>query len=105
MSDFDHLDGAQSSRGFKRMPPIPSEYGGDVHVYESSGATAPAIWLTATAPADLNNRDGAQVEAPLHLTADNAWRLAEQLMTLVANHYQGDARPDRRAADLTGESA
>lgn len=100
---LDHLDATRSGRGFDRLPPIPSEYGGQLQAYESSAAPAPAIWLFATAPADLNNPSGPTVEAPMHLTAENAWRLAEQLMTLVANHYQGDARPDERAADLIEE--
>jgi hypothetical protein len=32
-------------------------------------------------------------EASVHLTAETAWRLKEQLETLLAHHYQGDARP------------
>lgn len=95
-----HLDITRSDRGFDRLPPIPSEYGGNVSVYESSAADGPHVWLFATAPADLNNPSGPEVEAPIHLTAEHAWQLAEQLMTLVANHYQGDARPAERAADV-----
>jgi hypothetical protein len=91
------------NRGFVRFPTIPSEYGGAADVGESSAAMEPSIWLIATAPADLNRPDGEQVEAPLHFTAENAWKLAEQLMTLVANHYQGDARPPERRADLRSE--
>lgn len=96
----EHLTPIESARGFVRLPHIPSEYGGGADVYESSAATEPCVWLTTTAPADLNRLDGELVEAPLHLTAENAWRLAEQLMTLVANHYQGDARPQERHANL-----
>ena len=81
-------------------PPSPSNYGGEARIYESSNASGPHIWLDATCPADLNRKDGPTVEASLHLTAESAWQLAEQLMTLVAHHYQGDARPRQRAADL-----
>jgi len=85
----DHLvNVATSDRGFVRLPPIPSEYGGNVRVYESSAAMGPHIWLTATAPANLNEPDGPAVQAPIHLTLDNARKLAEQIQFLVANHYQ-----------------
>jgi hypothetical protein len=90
----DHLTTTTSERGFDHMEPIPSEYGGHITAYESSAASGPHIWLTAVAPVDLNNPNGPTAEAPMHLTAENAWRLAEQLMALVRNHYQGDARPD-----------
>lgn len=83
-----------SVRGFDRLPPIPSEYGGEVSVYESSAALGPHVWLKAVAPVDLNDPDGPTREVPIHLTAENAWRLAEQLQLLVRNHYQGDASPD-----------
>jgi hypothetical protein len=96
----EHLTPTTTDRGFDHLPPIPNEYGGAVRVYESSNASSPHIRLNATAPVDLNDPDGPTLEAALHLTAENAWRLAEQLMTLVANHYQGDARPDQRIADL-----
>ncbi len=96
----EHLETITSDRGFDRLPPIPSTYAGDVRVYESSAADGPHIWLKATAPANLNEPEGRTVEAPLHLTAENAWRLAGQVMMLVSAHYQGDARPEQRLADL-----
>jgi hypothetical protein len=95
-----HLDVTQSSRGFDHLPPIPSEYGGIVRVYVSSAATGPSVWLCAVAPVDLNDPTGPAVDATMHLTAEDAWHLAEQLMTLVRDHYQGDARPDQRVADF-----
>lgn len=82
----EHLTVETSDRGFDALPPIPSEYGGDVRAYESSAASGPHIWLAATA------KNGGLVR--IHLTAENAWRLAEQLRYLVEHHYQGDARPD-----------
>jgi hypothetical protein len=77
-----------SDRGFTSGDEIPSEYGGHVRAYESSAAEAPHIWVMATAPADLNRPDGEMVEAPLHLTVDNARKLAEQILELVDGHYQ-----------------
>lgn len=83
-----HLQVLMSDRGFGRLPEIPSEYGGGIRVYESSSAEGPHLWLTATAPADLNDRKGPTVEAPLHMTLDNAVKFAEQILHLAANHYQ-----------------
>lgn len=83
-----------SNRGFQQMPPLESLYGGEVRVYESSLATQPAIWLRAWAPANLNEPNGPKVEVPIHLSAEDAWKLADQLRHLVEHHYQGDARPD-----------
>ena len=77
-----------SDRGFAQMPEIPSEYGGSVRVYESSAAMGPHIWLEAKAPEDLNHPDGPMVEAPIHLTLDNAKLLRDQLTVLIDNHYQ-----------------
>lgn len=89
----DHLIPAASDRGFDRMPPIPSEYGGEVTVYESSAASGPHVWLKV--------REAIPGEpvavAHVHLTAGSAWRLSEQLQHLVRNHYQGDATPEGSA--------
>lgn len=95
-----HLTKVHSDRGFARLPEIPSEYGGNVRVYESSAAMGPHVWLTAKAPKNLNNPNGAMVEAPMHLTADNAARLGEQLLLTARDHYQGD--PLRFALELIG---
>lgn len=83
-----HLVVERTDRGFGHLPAIPSEYGGTVRVYESSAATGPHIWLTAEAPVDLNHPDGPMGKAPMHLTLENAQKLAEQIQLLVANHYQ-----------------
>lgn len=87
-----------TDRGFDHMDPIPSTYGGEVSASESSAALAPHIWLRAKSPVNLNEPDGPAHDAVLHLTAANAWLLARQLMWLVANHYQDDARPDSHHA-------
>lgn len=94
----DHLQPTTTDRGFKHMPPIPSKYGGDVKVYESSAAIGPHLWLRAESPVDMNKPDGPTVEAVIHLRADDAWHLSEQLQWLLEHHYQGDARPQ----EMTG---
>lgn len=92
MKNKKHLIVKTSDRGFDCLPEIPSEYGGQVRVYESSTATQPCIWLMAEAPVNLNEPTGAMLEAPIHLTVKNAKKLAQQLMFLVENHYQNDNR-------------
>ena len=84
----DHLSPTTSARGFLRLPPIPSVYGGEVEVYESSMASGPHIWLKATTPDNLNDPQGEQVEAVAHLTIEDAAKLAQQLNHLIDNHYQ-----------------
>lgn len=86
----DHLIPTLTERDFAHLPAIPSEYGGDVQVYESSAAEGPHIWLKA-AEAMYGQPE---TEATVHLTAENAWKLADQLRELVRNHYQGDATPE-----------
>lgn len=101
MADFSsgHLTATTSERGFARLPPIRSEYGGEARAYESSAASEPHIWLNVECPVDLNDPSGPTKEAVMHFTADNAWRLAEQLQHLVRNHYHGDATPEWVAHD------
>lgn len=78
----------QSGRGFTHLPPMPSVYGGTTRVYESSAASAPHIWLATECPANLNEPDGPTIEAVSHLTVENALLLADQIVNLVASHYQ-----------------
>ncbi|WP_328344656.1 hypothetical protein [Micromonospora sp. NBC_00421] len=89
-----HLNRIKTERGFTILPDIPSQYGGWISVSESSAASGPHVWVRATAPADLNAPNGPMVEAPLHLTADNARRLAEQLLLTVDEHYRADGTDD-----------
>lgn len=88
-----------TARGFQHHEPIPSEYGGEVRVYESSAASGPHIWLTATAPENLNDPEGNEVKAPLHLTLANATRLRDQLTQLIENHYQVSNTPAKPTHD------
>jgi hypothetical protein len=90
----EHLTVETGDRGFARLPAIPGTYGGEATVYESSAALEPRIWLNVEVPADLSNPTGPTVEATLHLDAEEAWKLADQIRHLVSNHYQGDATPD-----------
>lgn len=83
-----HIQVVRSDRGFARLPGIPGEYGGSVLVYESSAAMHPCIWLAATVPSNLNDPEGPTVKAFIHLTVENATKLAEQIQHLVAHHYQ-----------------
>lgn len=84
----EHLKPETGTRGFKHMPSLPSEYGGEVEVYESSNASGPHIWVRIVCPADLNEPNGMRVESVAHLTLENAQKLQEQLAFLVNNHYQ-----------------
>lgn len=93
-----HLHVTKSGRGFKLLPPIPGIHGdqpaGEVRVYESSAASGPHLWLSVTQPADRNHPDnGHTIEATVHLAAEDAWRLADQLRYLVEHHYQGTELP------------
>ncbi|WP_431728520.1 hypothetical protein [Verrucosispora sp. TAA-831] len=106
-----HLVKTTTDRGFTHLPPIPSEYGGHVTVSESSAADGPHVWLRATCPVDLNNPHGDAKETAMHLAADNALRVAEQLQQTVREHYQGWGydgdylgvnEPMRRALELIG---
>lgn len=85
----DHLDSTRSDRGFDRLPTITGPYGSAVTVYESSASIGPHLWLFAET-GDREPQGGVGV----HLTAEQAWQLREQIEHLLANHYQGDARPE-----------
>lgn len=96
------MDVEYSQRGFKRMKPVPSNYGGEVRVYESSNASGPHIWLAVECPANLNEPNGPTVEAHAHITIEDAKVLAEQLAWLADNHYQVEwDREDAQAADAS----
>lgn len=98
----DHLTPAVTDRGFKHLPPIRGTYPRDqIRVSESSAATGPQLWLTAT-----EDDDGG---TPVHLDAEAAFHLAEQIVWLLGNHYQGNALPEAlgeviRAVELHQDS-
>jgi hypothetical protein len=86
-----HLKIYTTPRGLARMPTISGSSSGIIRVYESSAASEPRIWL------QIINDDSVHI----HLTAEAAWKLAEQIMHLVKNHYQGDATPEDAIGALT----
>lgn len=96
-----HADSAESvppvpevsNRGFKHHEPVPSEYGGNVRVYESSAASAPHIWVNVECPVNMNDPRGPAKDASAHLTLDNAILLRDQLTHLIENHYQTSVTP------------
>lgn len=96
-----HLRVTVTDRGFTHQPPMNSTYGGTVRVYESSAADGAHVWLRVQEPSDLNRRDSRLQEVSAHLTTDDAWRLAEQLLELVLYHYQEADLPPDRAYDVT----
>lgn len=97
-----HLTKTTSDRGFDFLPPIPAEYGGNLTVSESSAASGPHLWVRANTPVDPHNPHGDVTEAAaMHLTADNALRLAEQIQQTVHDHYQGWPEP----GDYQGQAA
>lgn len=71
-----HLIPVRSSRGFAAYPPIHCERGDELEVRESSSAEGAFLWI-----------------GEKHVSAEEAWRFAEQLRQAVSGHYQGDARP------------
>lgn len=86
-----------TDRGFKHMESVPGYYGGEGRLYESSGST-PSVWLQIEEPNSLNNwaagdKSGGTHEATLLLTAENAWKLKQQIEWLLENHFLGDLRP------------
>lgn len=85
-----------SASGFTHLPPIPDIHGGRVEVVESSKASGPHVWVRAVCPANLSPTGGprgSMVVAPMHLTADNALRLAEQIQQAVRVHQRLQGRP------------
>lgn len=96
---MEHLASIESDRGLVSMPEIVRAAGHErVSVSENPNLTTPSLWLRV-----VDTTAGSHDRATIELSATDAWRLAEQLMTLVASHYHGDARPDERAADLLEE--
>lgn len=67
-----------TNRGFRQTEPIPGLYGGTVRVYESSLATQPALWVAVDDTP----------EGTIHLTVEDARRLAENILRVCDLHYQ-----------------
>lgn len=82
----DHLEPETSDRGLRYMPPLTQRDGSAIEVHESSAADRPHIWLGAKEPA--TPRSERLIEVLVHLTVEDARKLAEQLTWLCDNHYQ-----------------
>jgi hypothetical protein len=82
-----HLHPEITDHGHATMPAIEGTYGGFAEASESTSSRGPCLWLRVQG--DMNGHG-----ACVHLAADDAWRLADQLRTLVRNHYQGDSTPE-----------
>jgi PhoPQ-activated pathogenicity-related protein len=92
----DHLTVTPTTRGFKTLPATNGRLRHErVFVYESSNAMEPSVWLAVEAPANRNYPDAFEVkQAVVELPVDDARRLAEQLLFLLANHYQNEPEPE-----------
>lgn len=77
-----------TNRGFKHYVGIPSTYGGEIKVAESSAASGPHVWVWADYPVNLNDPNGERLTASMHLTLEDAERLRDQLTHVIENHYQ-----------------
>jgi hypothetical protein len=87
-----HLAATRSDRGFASLPALPDAFGPDaIRVLEASAADGPHLWLRVERPPEPDQ------SAVAMLTAEQAWQLKEQIEHLLANHYQGDARPAESA--------
>ena len=90
----EHLTPTYTTQGYKWLPMINGLYGDAVQVYESSLASQPALWLRiAGASQDTGRRNHMQLWRQVHLSADAAVELAQQLLWMVEHHYQNDEQP------------
>jgi hypothetical protein len=85
MSEKDPMKPTVTDRGFKHMDEIPSEYGGNIRAYESSGAEYPAIWVRIYQKFHGYEEEK---EAVVHLTLESAALLRDQIDYLIKKHYQ-----------------
>lgn len=76
------VDMIESDRGLLYGEEIPSSYGGNVSVYESSHVI-PHIWLKVVCPENLNEPTGPTVEAVAHLPIAEAAKLRDHLIYLL----------------------
>jgi hypothetical protein len=90
-----HLEFQQSPRGLRYLPPVGAVHGGQpaghAQVYDSSSAAGVYLWLKVIHAADRNTPGGDPVGGIIHLPAEEAWKLADQIRFLVD---QRGARPD-----------
>ena len=75
-----------SHRGFKHYDPVPTDYGHEVRVYESSAAMSPHIWLAIELKEAVGGID--PVVAHAHCSIEQAEKIRDNLSAAIANHYQ-----------------
>lgn len=84
-----HLVPQITDRGFKHMPTLADAFEPDaVRLLEASTAVGPHLWLRVKDPAEPGQHP------VVLLSAEQAWKLKEQIEWLLEHHYHGDARPD-----------
>jgi len=77
-----------SSRGFKYLDDLKTDYGHTVRVYESSAAFRPCLWMKVNG--EGNSCGDVETELSVHMTLNQAQNLRDQLTLLIENHYQND---------------
>lgn len=83
-----HLEPVKTDRGFSHLPPITDGYGSSVHVYESSAADGPHVWVKIREE-QTTPRGGRTAEICAHLTMEELVKLGEQIEWMKQHHYQG----------------
>lgn len=94
MTEDEHLTPTYSKQGYRWMPMIEGLYGDAVQVTESSLGGEPALWLRmAGASQETGRRNHVQLWRQVHLSTDQAVRLAQQLLWMVEHHHQNTEAP------------
>jgi hypothetical protein len=90
-----------TERGFVHWSPVPTTYGHEVRVYESSAAEQACMWLTV-GPGTTDDRDG---ERCAHLTYEQALQVHARVGAWLDLHRSEFARAkaDEYAAALAAE--
>lgn len=76
-----------TDRGFKHYEKIPTDYGHEIAIYESSSAMKQALWMNVELDHEVG---GIEPEAATaHLTFPQAVQVATTIIDTMTNHYQG----------------
>lgn len=84
-----HLEPVKTDRGFSHLPPITDGYGSSIHVYESSAASGPHVWVKIREES-VTPRGGKTTEICVHLSMEDLVKLGEQIEWMKTHHYQGE---------------
>jgi hypothetical protein len=77
-----------TDRGLRHYDPIPTDYGHEVRIYESSSAEAPHLWLSVELTPEGGQHGLLPQEATAHLTLDQARAIRDALDAAIDGHYQ-----------------